>query len=739
MARSVMAAAQLKRNRLRSENGQAMLFAVACIAIASAIGLVAITAVGRSLATEGRVRRQGLVDSLAVSASEEVFGRLANSVNDLSVITSHPGYSTGTDVDSSVWVRFGSDGQVVSCSTAKQTCFTVRLGLYPSNFLTATSGVIQVTARQCRAETTGTSSCVFARRQVTIRSRLFTDHVIWTNSATNSKFVIGDLINGPIRLNEASGSFKFCGNPEIGIDTSVTPNVSYRVETLGSSTNEVATGCTSVLVPVMSTNLVPISDELPIPVVSASDYEALAGSTITSSVASPAAIVVVGDLLLVNGVSRAHPTNGVLYIDGPATVRQTANLVGALTIVATGDISITSDLQLNSQVDDKLAIVSTSGNINIAFASESRIIEALLLAPSLASGTGIVQATNISSCTGATCVQSALVVYGAIVARELGALALVSTSTGAIQRGFSKAFTYDSRLATSQPPYAISQVRGRWMRLAMSTVAPLTPGISGIAPTTTVADTAGATVAFSPPSSPSSSRTLSYRLTFSERMSGLAAADFSNTGTATGCVFTPSSPFGVAITLSVVCQSDGTVIVRLAANSVIDITNNTGPATAALSSSVTIQTSAAGLYTRGYYITAARPLAMTDTASPDCTSVLADIAFANSSSRTTIAGCNYSGVKLHLTGFITVPTSTAVFRIQSDDGGYATINGNSFGAWTDQSCRTTTSSTMSFTANSPVALDVWYFNWAGGGCFRLLWDIGSGFVNVPASAFTYLP
>jgi hypothetical protein len=46
---------------------------------------------------------------------------------------------------------------------------------------------------------------------------------------------------------------------------------------------------------------------------------------------------------------------------------------------------------------------------------------------------------------------------------------------------------------------------------------------------------------------------------------------------------------------------------------------------------------------------------------------------------------------------------------------------------------------MSFTANSPVALDVWYFNWAGGGCFRLLWDIGSGFVNVPASAFTYLP
>jgi hypothetical protein len=567
-----------------------MLFAVACIAIASAIGLVAITAVGRSLSTEGRIRRQNYVDALAISASEEVFGRLANSISDLSVISSHPGYSTGTDVNSAVWVRYGSDGQVVSCTSAKQTCFTVRLGLYPNNFLTATSGAIQVTARQCRAETASNSSCVFARRQTTIRSRLFTDHVIWVNTASSSKFVTGDLINGPIRLNTASGSFAYCGSPEIGIDQSVTPNVSYRVETLGSSTTAIATSCTSVLVPVLSSNLVPLSDSLPLPIVSASDYQGLAGTTISSSVGSPAEIVLEGDSILVNGVSRARPTNGVLYIDGPATLRQTANLVGTLTIVATGDISITSDLQLNSQVDDKLAIVSTSGNINIPFSEESRIIEALLLAPSLTAGTGIVQATNISSCTGGTCVQTALVLYGAIVARELGALALVATSTGAIQRGFSKAFTYDTRLSTSQPPYSISQVRGRWMRLATTTVAPLTPGISGIAPTTTVADSLGATVVFTPPSSPSASRTLSYRLTFSERISGLAASDFSNTGTATSCVFAPSSPFGQTITLSVVCQSDGTVIVRLAANSVIDGTNNTGPTSASSASSVTIQT-----------------------------------------------------------------------------------------------------------------------------------------------------
>jgi len=577
--------------RFKSDKGQAMIFAVACIAIASAIGLVAVIAVGKSLSTEARVRRQNDVDMLAVSASEEVFGRLAYEIDDLSVITSHPGYATGTDVGSTVWVRFGSDGQVESCTTATQTCFTVRLGLYPNDFITATSAVIQVTARDCRAETDTESSCVYARRQTMIRSRLFSDHVIWVNTAASSKFVTGDLISGPIRLNLASGYFEYCGDPDIGIDTSVTPNESYRVETLGTSTNAIATGCTSVLVPVVSTNLVPNSDSLALPVVSASDYASLAETTTSSTTASPAAIVLDGATILVNSVSQAIPTYGVLYINGPATLSQTSNFVGSLTIVATGDIAITSDLQLNSQVDDKLAIVSTAGNINIYFDEESRIIEALLLAPSLTTGTGIVQATNISSCSGATCVQTALVVYGAIVARELGALALVSTTTGAIQRGFTKAFTYDTRLSTSQPPYAIWQVRGRWMRLSTATVAPLTAGISGIATTTTVSDSTAATVTFTPPTSPSTSLTLSYNLTFSERISGLAAADFTNTGTATGCVFAPASPWGVSITLSVVCTADGTVIVRLAAGSVIDGNNNSSPTAAASASSVDIDSS----------------------------------------------------------------------------------------------------------------------------------------------------
>ena len=130
-----------RKSRARSESGQAMMFAVAAIAIAAAIGLVAITAVGRSLSTESRVRRQSTVDALAVSGSEEVFGRLAQSVDELSVVTAHPGYGTGSDVDTDVWVRFSDDGQVVDCTKASEACFTVRLDANPRDLRVATSAI----------------------------------------------------------------------------------------------------------------------------------------------------------------------------------------------------------------------------------------------------------------------------------------------------------------------------------------------------------------------------------------------------------------------------------------------------------------------------------------------------------------------------------------------------------------------------------------------------------------------
>lgn len=100
------------------------------------------------------------------------------------------------------------------------------------------------------------------------------------------------------------------------------------------------------------------------------------------------------------------------------------------------------------------------------------------------------------------------------------------------------------------------------------------------------------TASITAPSSPSSSRTLTYSVIFSEQVSGISAGDFSNSGTASSCVFSPSaSSTSSVLTLGVVCASDGTVIVELTANSVTDSSTNTGPATTVSAGVVTIDTS----------------------------------------------------------------------------------------------------------------------------------------------------
>lgn len=99
------------------------------------------------------------------------------------------------------------------------------------------------------------------------------------------------------------------------------------------------------------------------------------------------------------------------------------------------------------------------------------------------------------------------------------------------------------------------------------------------------------TASWTSPLSPSSSRSVTYTLTFSEPVSRIAGGDFSNLGTATGCIFSPSATStSSSVTIVVTCTSDGTVIALLSANSVLDQAFNTGPSIATSSSSITIDT-----------------------------------------------------------------------------------------------------------------------------------------------------
>ncbi len=96
----------------------------------------------------------------------------------------------------------------------------------------------------------------------------------------------------------------------------------------------------------------------------------------------------------------------------------------------------------------------------------------------------------------------------------------------------------------------------------------------------------------SAPSSPAAGMTLTFGLSFSESVSGIAAGDFSNLGTAVGCVFTPSAASGTSINVVVTQCQEGTLQLRLAANGVSDAATNTGPVAALTSSVITLQASA---------------------------------------------------------------------------------------------------------------------------------------------------
>lgn len=106
------------------------------------------------------------------------------------------------------------------------------------------------------------------------------------------------------------------------------------------------------------------------------------------------------------------------------------------------------------------------------------------------------------------------------------------------------------------------------------------------------ADTTKPTATLKAPASPTKATTLTYALTFSESVTGLAAADFTRTGTATGCVVGAPTGSGASYAIPVTSCSAGTVILTLKAGSVLDLAANAGPVSASIAATVTIDRTA---------------------------------------------------------------------------------------------------------------------------------------------------
>ena len=92
----------------------------------------------------------------------------------------------------------------------------------------------------------------------------------------------------------------------------------------------------------------------------------------------------------------------------------------------------------------------------------------------------------------------------------------------------------------------------------------------------------------SQPASPAAAMSLTFGLAFNEAVSGLAAADFSNAGTAVGCVFTPSASSGTSINVVVTQCQEGTLQLVLQSGAVSDAASNAGPVSSLSSSIITL-------------------------------------------------------------------------------------------------------------------------------------------------------
>ncbi len=106
-----------------------------------------------------------------------------------------------------------------------------------------------------------------------------------------------------------------------------------------------------------------------------------------------------------------------------------------------------------------------------------------------------------------------------------------------------------------------------------------------------------------------------------------------------------------------------------------------------------------------------------------------------------IGSCGDDSFLVHYTGFVTVPegVSSVRFAIASDDGSHFTIDGTTFGDWSDKGCSADYSPRLAFPTGQPLALDGWVYENGGGTCAMLMWQFDADNQDwsiVPPEAFT---
>jgi Tfp pilus assembly protein PilX len=149
--------------------------------------------------------------------------------------------------------------------------------------------------------------------------------------------------------------------------------------------------------------------------------------------------------------TKSYPTNGVIYVVGAAEVQGTVR--GQVTVGCSGDIRIMDNLvyYTDPRVDpastDLLGLVSEK-NIKMANVSANTDVadETVMAAIMTLNTSWTVENYDSGSPRGS------LIVYGGIIQKQRGAVGTFNSSNGATITGYTKKYSYDSRLMDNPPP-----------------------------------------------------------------------------------------------------------------------------------------------------------------------------------------------------------------------------------------------------------------------------------------------
>ena len=102
-----------------------------------------------------------------------------------------------------------------------------------------------------------------------------------------------------------------------------------------------------------------------------------------------------------------------------------------------------------------------------------------------------------------------------------------------------------------------------------------------------------------------------------------------------------------------------------------------------------------------------------------------------------VADCQADFVLIHYSGYITSPVTADVrFQSWADDGFYMSFDGVPvIENWWPKGC-SGDSALVSMTAYVSVKFDAWWYEYGGGACNRLYWDVQGELTAVPDSAFS---